>query len=256
VELVYPHELHDLHNDFPLAPEHVKVTENMLSDYCKEIKDKFKISIGQVHRLIPTLSDKQNLQLYLSLGLKLTKNHRVLKFNQSPWLKSYIDFNTQKRTNAKNSFEKYFFKLMNNAVFGKTMENVQKRVDVKLVTDEKQHVKLASKPTYVSSKIFNENLVAVHKIKETLKLNRPAYVGMCILDLSKTLMYDFHYNYIKQKYKSKATLLFTDTDSLTCEIQTKDAYKDFFKDKNKFAFSDYQENSKFYNKTKNWRTQG
>jgi len=92
----------------------------------------------------------------------------------------------QKRTNAKNSFEKDFFKLMNNAVFGKTMENVHKQVDVKLVTDDKQHIKLASKPTYVSSKIFNTNLVAVHKIKETLKLNRPAYVGMCILDLSKT----------------------------------------------------------------------
>ena len=127
----------------------------------------------------------------------------------------------QKRTNAKNSFEKDFFKLMNNAVFGKTMENVRKRVDVKLVTNDKQHIKLASKPTYVSSKMFNKNLVAVYKIKEALTLNRPAYVGMCILDLSTTLMYDFHYNYIKQKYKSKAQLLFTDTDSLTYEIRTK-----------------------------------
>jgi len=133
VELVYPHELHDLHNDFLLAPEQVKVTENMLSEYCRQIKDKFNISIGQVHKLIPTLSNKQkyvlhyrNLQLYLSLGLKLTKIHRVLKFNQSPWLKSYIDFNSQKTTNAKNSFEKDFFKPMNNAVFGKTVENVRK----------------------------------------------------------------------------------------------------------------------------------
>ena len=99
---------------------------------------------------------------------------------------------------------------MNNAVCGKTMENVRKRVDVKLVTDEKEHIKLASKPTYVSSKIFNKNLVAVHNIKEALTLNRPAYVGMCILDFSKTLMYDFHHNYVKQKCKSK---LFTDTDS-------------------------------------------
>jgi len=228
VDLEYPHEFHDLHNDFPLAPEQVKVTKNMLSEYCRQIKDKFNISIGQVHKLIPTLSNKQkcvlhyrNLQLYLDLGLKLTKIHRVLKFNQSPWLKSYIDFNTRKRPNAKNSFEKDFFKFMNNAVFGKTMENVRKRVDVKLVTNDKQHIKLASKPTYVSSKMFNKNLVAVYKIKEALTLNRPAYVGMCILDLSTTLMYDFHYNYIKQKYKSKAQLLFTDTDSLTYEIRTK-----------------------------------
>ena len=101
----------------------------------------------------------------------------------------------------------------------------------------------------MSSKIFNENLVAVHKIKEILTLNRPAYVGMCILDLSKTLMYDFHYNYIKHKYGNKAKLLFTDTDSLTYEIETKDAYKDFFKDKNKFDNSDYPENSPYFNKT-------
>ena len=107
---------------------------------------------------------------------------------------------------------------MNNSVFGKTMENLQKRVDVRLVTNEKKLLKQTSKPTYVSSKIFNENLVAVHKIKEALTLNRPAYVGMCILDLNKTLMYDFHYNYIKNKYGDRAKLLFTDTDSLRLQL--------------------------------------
>ena len=256
VDLEYPQELHDLHNDYPLGPEKVKVAKDMLSDYCKKIADKFNISSGLVHKLIPTLNDKEkyilhyrNLQLYLSLGLKLKKIHRVLEFDQSPWLKQYIDFNTQKRTHAKNSFEKDFFKLMNNSVFGKTMENNRKRVDVRLVTSKEKLLKLASKPTYVSSKIFNENLVAVHKIKETLTLNRPAYIGMCILDLSKTLMYDFHYNYIKHKYGNKAKLLFTDTDSLTYEIETKDAYKDFFKDKSKFDNSDYPENSPYFNKT-------
>ena len=256
VDLEYPQELHDLHNDYPLGPEKVKVAEDMLSDYCKKIADKFNISSGLFHKLIPTLNDKEkyilhyrNLQLYLSLGLKLKKIHRVLEFDQSPWLKQYIDFNTQKRTHAKNSFEKDFFKLMNNSVFGKTMENIRKRVDVRLVTSKEKLLKLASKPTYVSSKIFNENLVAVHKIKETLTMNRPAYIGMCILDLSKTLMYDFHYNHIKHKYGNKAKLLFTDTDSLTYEIETKDAYKDFFKDKSKFDNSDYPENSPYFNKT-------
>ena len=176
----------------------------MLSGYCKKIAEKYKISIGQVNKLIPTLKDKKeyvlhyrNLQLYLDLGLKKKKVHRVLEFNQSPWLKQYIDFNTEKRKHARNPFEKDFFKLMNNSVFGKTMENLHKRVDVRLVTNEKKLLKLTSKPTYVSSKILNENLVAVHKIKETLTLNRPAYVGMCILDLSKTLIYNFHYNCIK-----------------------------------------------------------
>ena len=123
---------------------------------------------------------------------------------------------------------------MNNSVFGKTMENLRKRVDVRLVTNEKKVLKLTSKPTYVSSKIFNENLVAVHKIKEALTLNMPAYVGMCILDLSKTLMYDFHYNYIKKKYGDKAKLLFTDTDSLTYEIEVEDVYQDFWNDRDKF----------------------
>ena len=256
VDLEYTKELHDLHNDYPLGPEKVKVTDDMLSGYCKKIQNKFKISTGLVHKLIPTLCDKEkyvlnyrNLQLYLDLGLKLRKVHRVLEFNQSPWLKQYIDFNTQKRTQAKNSFEKDFFKLMNNSVFGKTMENIRKRVDVRLITDEKKLLKMASKPTYVSSKIFNENLVAVHKIKETLTLNRPAYVGMCILDLSKTLMYDFHYNYIKEKYGDKARLLFTDTDSLTYEIEAEDVYQDFWNDKNRFDNSDYPENSPYFNKT-------
>ena len=135
---------------------------------------------------------------------------------------------------------------MNNSVFSKTTENLRKRVDVRLVTNEKKLLKLASKPTCMSSKIFNENLVAVHKIKETLTLNRPAYVGMCILDISKTLMYDFHYGYIKKKYGSKARLLFTDTDSLTYEIETNDTYQEFWNDKDKFDNSDYPENSPYY----------
>ena len=253
VDLDYPQELHDLHNDFPLAPEKLKVNKNMLSEYCQKISEKFNISSGQVHKLITMLGKKEkyvlhyrNLQLYLSLGLKLKKVHRVLQFNQSPWLKKYIDFNTNKRTLSKNDFEKNFFKLMNNSVFGKTMENLRKRVDVRLVTDKEKLLKLSSKPSYVSSKIFNENLVAVHKIKETLLMNRPAFVGACILDLSKTFMYDFHYNYIKCKYGDKAKLLFTDTDSLTYEIETPDAYADFFDNKDIFDNSDYNKKSPFY----------
>ena len=225
-DLEYPRELHSLHNDYPVAPEKTKVSKNMLSEYCKKIAEEYKISIGQVNKLIPTLKDKKeyvlhyrNLQLYLDLGLKVKKVHLVLEFIQSPWLKQYIDFNTEKPKHAKNPFGKDFFKLMNNSVFGKTMENLRKRVNVKLVTDEKKLVKLSSKPTYISSKIFNEDLTTVYKIKETLTLNRPAYVGMCILDLSKTLMYDFHYNYIKKRYGDSAKLLFTDTDSLNYEIE-------------------------------------
>ncbi|KAL9988273.1 hypothetical protein ACROYT_G002704 [Oculina patagonica] len=140
VDLKYPNELHNLHNDYPLGAEKVKVTKDMLSDYCKNIAEKYNITTGLVNKLIPTLNNKEkyvlhyrNLQLYLDLGLKLTKVHRALEFNQSPWLKQYIDYNTEKRKNAKNAFEKDFFKLMNNSVFGKTMENLKKRVDVRAV---------------------------------------------------------------------------------------------------------------------------
>ena len=148
--------------------------------------------------------------------------------------------------NAKNAFQKDFFKLLNNSVFGKTMENIRKGVDVRLVTDQKKLSRLVSKPTFVNSKIFNEDLVAVHRIKETLALDRPAYVGMCILDLSKTLMYYFHYNYIKSRYNNKAKLLFTDTDSLCYEIETREVYKELWEDKQLFDNSDYPKDSLYF----------
>jgi len=225
----------------------------MLSDYCLQTKNKHKVSSGRVSKLVTTLRDKekyvlqyQNLKLYLELGLKVPKIQRTLEFTQSKWLKEYIDFNTEKRKDAKNDFEKDLFKLMNNIVFGKTMENLRKRTNIELVTNETRFKKLTAKPTYVSSKIFNENLVGVHTKKERLLLDKPSYVGMSILDLSKTLMYDFHYNYIRKKYPD-CQLLFTDTDSLFYHIKTKGyLYEDFWLDKNLFDNSDYPESSTFF----------
>ena len=252
VDLEYPPELHRLHNDYPLAPEKMVVREEMLSDYSREILGREGMTIGKVGKLIPNLRDKKeyvlhyrNLQLYLKLGLKLTKIHRALEFSQSNWLEPYIAFNTQKRTEAKNAFEKDFFKLMNNSVFGKTMENLRKRSNIQLVTDPDRMLRLAARPTYISHKIFHENLVAVHCKQAKLVLNKPSYVGMCILELSKTLMYDFHYNYILPKYPD-AKLLFTDTDSLCYHIRTEDIYSDFFADRELFDNSDYPSDSKFY----------
>ena len=130
VDLEYPDELHELHNNYPLAPEKLAVSSDMLSKYCKEISDKYEIKIGDVKKLIPNLDNKtkfvlhhKNLQLYLSLGIKLTKIHTALKFKQSDWMKKYIDFNTEKRMNAANDFEENFLKLIINSVYGKTMEN-------------------------------------------------------------------------------------------------------------------------------------
>ena len=132
-------------------------------------------------------------------GLKLNKIHRVLRFSQKPWLKEYIDFNTEKRKVAKNNFEKDFFKLMNNSMFGRSMMNVRKRQNIKLVTDKDVFQKYISKPTYNNDKNFNENLAAVHYVKDELLLDKPIYTGFSVLELSKTLMYDFHYGYIKNK---------------------------------------------------------
>ena len=151
--------------------------------------------------------------------------------------------NTELRTTATNEFEKDFFKLMNNSVFGKTMENIRNRVDIKLVNNKNQAEKLSAKPNFYHCNIFSEYLVAIHIKKTKLVFNKPVYLEMCILDLSKTLMYDFHYNYIKQKYGDKAKLLLTDTDSLMYEIQTEDFYKDISVDvKHRFDTSDYSPN--------------
>ena len=148
VDLKYPDELHKLHNDYPLAPEKLAVSSDMLSKYCKKIADKYEIKVGDVKKLIPNLGNKtnyvvhyRNLQLYLSLGMKLTKIHRVLKFKQSDWMKKYIDFNNEKIKNTANSFEKDFFKLMINSVYGKTMENLQKRINIRLINSEKDFFK-------------------------------------------------------------------------------------------------------------------
>ena len=231
VDLEYPENLHDLHNDYPFCPERVE---------CK----------NRVEKLIPNLRNKtkyvihyKNLIQCLKAGLKLKKIHRGIKFIESEWMKPYIEMNTNLRTQAKNNFEKDFFKLMNNSVFGKTMENIRNRVNVKLVNTEERLKKLSTKPNYKSCKIFNENLISVHMKKTSLTMNKPVYLGMCILDLSKTIMYDFHYNYIKPKYGAKAKLLFTDTDSFMYEIETEDFYKDISKDvKDRFDTSDYPEN--------------
>ena len=227
VDLEYPKDLHDLHNDYPLAPE---LTE-----------------VNKIEKLIPNLNNKTNyiihhkpLKLYEKLGLRITKIHRGIKFVESNWLEPYIMKNTNLRMQGKNNFEKDFFKLMNNSVFGKTMENIRNRVDIHLVTDEKQASKFISKPNYQHQMIFCDNLAAIHMKKTHLVFNKPVYLGMCILDLSKTLMFEFHYNYIKPKYGEKAKLLFTDTDSLMYEIETDDFYKDISPDvRDKFDTSNY-----------------
>ena len=232
VDLEYPHELHDAHSDLPFCPE-------------KKAPPKSKEP-----KLIATLENKRNYVIHyralkqaLEHGLTLTKIHRVLKFEQRDWLKSYIDLNTELRQKATSDFGRNLYKLMNNAVYGKTMENVMKRSNVKLATkwDGRYGVEvLVAKPEFKSLSIFNENLVAVELRKTSVLFNKPIYIGMAVLDIAKTTIYDFHYNYILNKFPSRASLCYTDTDSLIHEIVDPDYYAAIKPDINeRFDTSDY-----------------
>ena len=224
-----------------MAPEKLAVSYEMLSDYCKKIANKYGIKVADLKKLVPSLGNKTNyvlhyrdLQLYLSLGIKLTKIHRVLKFKQSDWMKKYIDFNTEKRMNA-------------DSVYGKTMENLRKIINVRLVNNEKDFLKYTSRPTYITHKIFGKDYAAIHEIKPVLILNKPIYIGYTVLDLSKWKMCDFHCNFIKKNFD--AELSFTDTDSLTYEIKSDDVYEGLFKHKHSFDFSNLAKNSKLFDES-------
>ena len=160
-------------------------------------------------------------------GLRFKKIHRIIQFKQKACVKVYIDMNTELRKNAENEFEKNFFKLMNNFVFGKTMENVRNHRDIKLVTSEKRRKRLVSEPNYHSYKKFSDHLMAIEMKKIRIKMKKPLYLGMSISDISKTLiMYNFWYDYFKPKYKDKAKLCYTDTDSFI--IITEDFFSRYF----------------------------
>ncbi|XP_072931917.1 uncharacterized protein [Epargyreus clarus] len=235
VDLKYPDDLHDLHSDLPLCPENICIGNSKDIKLISNLNDKIKYKIHY-----------KNLKQCLSMGMKVTKIHRILKFKQSPWLEKYIDLNTNMRTLAKSVFEKDFYKLMNNSVFGKTMENIEKRVNVKLLTHWENRGKILgvndyiARPDFKNLSIFTSDLVAVQMLKCKLNYNKPIYLGFCILDISKTLMYEFHYNYMIPKFQNKNKLLYTDTDSLIYQIFTNNFYEDIKPDlKMHFDSSDY-----------------
>jgi hypothetical protein len=249
VDLEYPNNLHDHHSDYPLAPENLLITDEMLSPWSKDMRDELQLSSHPMRKLTPNLYPKQkylvhyrNLQLYLKLGMVLGKIHRVLRFNQSAWMAPYIIENTRMRQQATSDFEKNLYKLMNNSVFGKSMENVFRYKKIFLTADERKLLKLRSSPMYSSSEMFGEDLVAVLHRRGTVLLSKPIYTGFCVLELSKLLMYDFHYNRISHTYnrdRKRATLLFTDTDSLCYLVETGDIFKDVRDNADWFDTSDF-----------------
>ena len=241
VDLEYPKELWELHNGYPVAPDKIEIKREILYEYQLKIINFYNIPTGNIKRLVPNSFDKEkyvfhyeNLQLYLRLGLKLKKIHR----NQSQWLKPYLEFG--------DKGGKELYKLMNNAIYGKSVENLRNRINVKLVNNEKGYLKCTSKPSYISRKIFDYYLVAVCKRKVALKLSRPAYIGICISELSKVLMYNFHCDYIENKFGNNSRLLFRDIDSLKYEIKTEDVYEDCSSYEEMFNFSNYSTKSKYY----------
>ena len=183
----------------------------------------------------------KSLKEALNHGLKLKKVHRIIEFNQEAWLKPYIDMNTELRKLAKDGFEKDLFKLMNNAVFGKTMENVRKHRDIKLVTTDKKGNKLVSEPNYDTINYISEDLSIIEMKRTKVKMNKPIYLGLSILDISKILMYEFWYDYMKPKFDDNVKLCYMDTDSFIINIKTEDFYKDIAKDVEKrFDMSNYE----------------
>lgn len=241
VDLHYPESLHITHNDFPFCAEKRKLP--------KEAVDIVGKKASKIDKLLLTLNDKEKyvvhyrmLALALRHGLELKKVHRILKFKQSPWLKPYIDLNTELRKKATNDFEKSFFKLLNNAIFGKTMENVRERVDMKLLNkwDTKFGVRMnIAKPNYKRCIIFDEELVVVELKKTSVLMNKPIAVGMSILDISKLTMYGFLYDFLKPKYGEKVRVAYTDTDSFILAIETEDFYKEMRDNIERFDTSDY-----------------
>ncbi|XP_075209864.1 uncharacterized protein LOC142317311 [Lycorma delicatula] len=250
VDLEYPQHLHDRHKDYPLAPERLVPVDEMLSPYLNDVQR------CPVKKLMTTLLDKEhyvlhyrNLKLYTRLGLIVKHIHRVLEFSQSPWLKPYIDFNTEKRAQARNSFEKDFFKLMNNAVYGKSLENVRNRIDFQLITNERKLDKAIAKLRVKAWYIYNKDVVGISLKKTEIFLNRPIYIGFTVLDISKAIMYEFHYGYMVEKYGDNIKLLMTDTDSLMYHIVTDNVYDDILHDIDRFDTSDYPRDHMCYSNT-------
>ena len=228
VDVKYPKKLHKLHSDLPFLPERMEINK------CKKLvcnlynKKKYVVHIN-------------SLKQALSHGLKFKKIHRIIEFNQEAWLKPYIDMNTELTKLVRNDFEKDLFKSMNNSVFGKTMENIRKHREIKLVTTDKKRSKLVSEPNYHTTNLISEILSITEMKKTKVKMNKPIYLGLSILEISKILMYEFWYDYMKPKYNDNVRLCYMDRDSFIMNIKTNDFYKDISDGvDNRFDTSNYE----------------
>jgi hypothetical protein len=220
VDCEYPEDLWELHSDFPLAPEHrvpppLRRGEKLLCTFYP--KERYVVYY-------------RTLELYLQLGLKVTKVHRVLRFAQSEWLRPYIQLNTSLRQQATNEFERDFYKFMNNSVFGKFIENVRRRRKVKIVSrweGKNGASALIASPQFRSQQVMTEDRVIIELRQSKVVLEKPVYVGAVILDLAKYLMYDFHYGMVK-RHLPDARLAYTDTDSFIYYLPSCRSFADLY----------------------------
>lgn len=238
VDLEYPEYIHDQHQWYPLCAEH-KQPPNSATNQKK---------------LLLTLDNKEKyvihyrmLKFAVSHGLLLRKVHRILRFRQSPWIKPYIDLNTNERIRAQNEFTRNLFKLMSNCIYGKTMENVRDRVNIYLRTKwtGRSGVRsLVANPKFKKCTIFSENLAAVELQKTAVSMLKPLIVGFTVLEVSKLKMYTFHYDYILPKFGDNLKLNYTDTDSFIYTIFCDDLYEECIKrDSHLFDTSNYDDNN-------------
>ena len=258
VDIEIPKELHDKFKDYPLVPEIKSIPENNLSKYQNYLNNKLNIKYNEKDKklildLLPKKNYKiyyKNLEYYMKLGVKITKVHKILTFNEKPFSKNYIDLNTNLRLKAKNDLEKDLFKLMNNAIFGKSMENVLNRSNIKLINnDPEKLLKLIREPNFQNAYQISDKLCLVESKPIKTIFDKPIYLGACILETSKLNMYQFWYDHLKNKYNNKVELIYTDTDSFIIHVETDDIYKDMLEDKNLYDFSEYPKNHSNYDIT-------
>ena len=230
----FPKEVHDICNDYIPLPEN-KAHEP--SPYMKNVASEINIKSNKQVKLVCALTPKTNyvvhyaeLQSALKRGFRITKVNKVLGFDQSCWMKPFIMANQTKRMAAKNKAEKDLYKLFNNSTYGKTMENVRNRREIKLTTDDKKKQKYANSPWFKNFTGYDNGLYAIEMLKKKVIMNKPIYIGVAVLAWSKAHMFDAYYDVIKPKYGDNVHMHYTDTDSMFLSIRTEDLYRDMAQD--------------------------
>jgi len=256
VDLKYPVGLHEWHNAYPLAPEHVEIVDDMISPTLRDMLRETDTRHVPASKLVSNLRDKTRyvthyrcLQFYLAHGLELIRIHRIVAFDQRLFMRPFIEYCNEQRKKATTDFESGLFKLFANSFYGKTVENVRKRMNAKLVTDPEKMVRAADKATFKLCEIINSDLVLVESERTKITLNKPVAIGFTIFEFAKLVMYEFYYDCLLPKFGNKLHLCFTDTDSFIFHIETPDLYADMEDISGWFDTSNFHENHFLYSAT-------